>query len=292
MEALLNFLIYGLVQSAFLSLVAIGFSLTYGISRLPNFAHGALYILAGFLIWNGLNVWKIGYLPSVVLAIIFTALIGYTLYYGIIIRVRGMEVSEVIATFAFSFVVVELLRYFGLFGLSYTLPPFLRGSLEFAGIVLDYQRLIVIVSTLALVAFLYLFTHYTKTGLAFRAIAQDEQVAMMLGIDSDRVAALSLAFGSALAALAAAIWIPVSQLASESALEILLYALVVSILGGLGSVAGVIVASLIIGYAQVFTASFIAPHYQMIVALVAIIILLLTKPSGIFGKQKELEERV
>ena len=109
-------------------------------------------------------------------------------------------VSEVIATFAIGLAILELFRYLGFIGFEYTLPVFLDGSVEIGGVYVDYQRLAIVAIGLLLAVFLYLFTHHTKTGLAFRGIAQDEQTALSLGINSDWVAALSVAFGSGLAA--------------------------------------------------------------------------------------------
>jgi branched-chain amino acid transport system permease protein len=139
---------------------------------------------------------------------------------------------------------------------------------------------------------LWLFTHHTRIGLAFRACAQDEQAAMMLGIDSDLMATLSLALGAGLVGLAAIVVLPLGFIATESGSNILVSSIAVCILGGLESPAGVIAASLLIGYAQIFSVTYLGPHYQMIVALLAILITLILKPSGLFGKQKELEERV
>ena len=115
---------------------------------------------------------------------------------------------------------------------------------------------------------------------------------MMLGINSDMTAVLSLAIGSALAGLAAILLLPLGNIVVEGGYNVLVFAVAVCVIGGLGSWGGVIVASFIIGFAQILTEYFISAHYQMVVALLAIIITLLVKPSGIFGKQKELEERV
>ena len=103
---------------------------------------------------------------------------------------------------------------------------------------------------------------------------------------------MSLAVGAALVGLAAIVVLPLGYIATESGSNILVSAIAVCILGGLESTAGVIVASLLIGYTQILTVAYLGPHYQMIVALLAILITLILKPSGLFGKQKELEERV
>jgi branched-chain amino acid transport system permease protein len=284
--------IYGLVNSVTLALTALGFSLTYGISRVANFAHGALYVLAGFAAWFFLNRLQLNYYLAVPLAIVLIALIGAAIYRLALIRVRGMPLLEIIVTFALGTAALEALRYFGFLGSNYSLPPLFRGSLDLLGVPIDAQRIAIVVIGGAAVLLLWLFTHHTRIGLAFRAMAQDEQAAMMLGIDSDRMATLSLALGAALVGLAAVIVLPLGYIATESGANILVSAIAVCILGGLESTAGVIVASLLIGYAQILTVAYLGPHYQMIVALFAILITLILKPSGLFGKHKELEERV
>jgi branched-chain amino acid transport system permease protein len=115
---------------------------------------------------------------------------------------------------------------------------------------------------------------------------------MMLGIDSDMTAIISLAIGSGLAGFAAILLLPLGNIIVEVGYNVLIFAIAVCVIGGLGSWSGTIVASFIIGFAQILTEAFLSTHYQMVVALLAIIITLLIKPSGIFGKQKELEERV
>jgi branched-chain amino acid transport system permease protein len=287
-----SLLVYGLINSVTLALTALGFSLTYGISRVANFAHGALYVLAGFAAWAFLNRFHLNYLVSAFAAVIVTAGLGAAIYRLALIRVRGMPLLEIIVTFALGTAALEALRFFGFLGSNYSLPPLFRGSVNLLGVPVDSQRIAVVGVGGTLLLVLWLLTHHTRIGLAFRAMAQDEQAAMMLGIDSDRMATLSLALGAALVAVAAIVLLPLSFIATESGANILVSAIAVCILGGLESTAGVIVASLLIGYAQIITVTYLGPHYQMIVALFAILITLILRPSGLFGRQKELEERV
>jgi branched-chain amino acid transport system permease protein len=163
---------------------------------------------------------------------------------------------------------------------------------QIVGVSIDYQRLLIVLIAIVTFASLYLFTHFNRVGLALRGIAQDERAAMMLGIDSDMTAIVSLAIGSGLAGFAAILLLPLGNIIVEVGYNVLIFAIAVCVIGGLGSWGGTIVASFIIGFAQFLTAAFLSTHYQMVVALLAIIITLLIKPSGIFGKQKELEERV
>ena len=110
---------------------------------------------------------------------------------------------------------------------------------------------------------------------------------MMLGIDSDRKALVSFALGSGLSAFAAVLILPLGSIVVETGYNVLIYSIAVSIIGGLGSRGGAIVASFIIGFAQILTEVFLSTQYQMVISLLAIIVTLLLKPSGIFGKQKE-----
>jgi branched-chain amino acid transport system permease protein len=288
----MDILIYGTINSVALSLYALGFALVYGISRLPNFAHGALYVLSGFIAWSALNTLKLNYFLSIVIAMAVTALIGALIYRVFLIRVRGMEISEIIASYAIGLAILEGLRWGGFRGMTYTLPPFIEGSTSIAGVSIDYQRLVVVVIGAALVAVLWLFTHHTRIGLALRGMAQDERAALMLGIDSDNMAVVAMGIGAMLAAFAAILLLPLGNIVVESGYNVLILAISVCIVGGLGSWVGAVLAAFLIGFAQILTVVYLGAHFQMVVALLAIILTLILKPSGLFGQQKELEERV
>jgi branched-chain amino acid transport system permease protein len=288
----MEILIYGTINSAALALYALGFALVYGTSRLPNFAHGALYVLSGFIVWSALNLFGINYLLSIVLALIITAIIGAAIYQFFLIRVRGMEISEIIASYAIALAILEGLRWGGFKGMTYTLPAFIEGSTTIAGVSVDYQRLLVVIIGAALVAGLWLFTRYTRIGLALKGMAQDERAALMLGIDSDLMAVVAMGIGSMLAAFAAILLLPLGNIVVESGYNVLILAIAVCIVGGIGSWMGAVLAAFLIGFAQILTVVYLGSHYQMMVALLAIILTLILKPSGLFGQQKELEERV
>ncbi len=288
----MEIIIYGVINSIVLALMSLGFALVYSISRVPNFAHGALYITCGYLVWIILNKTGIPYVPSIMLGILATALIGALMYRFIIIRIRGMEISEIIGTYAIGLAIIEGLRWGGLRGMTYTLPVFIPGSTRIAGVVVDYQRLLIVGAGILIFVLLFLFTRFNRIGLALRGIAQDERAAMMLGIDSDMTAIISLAIGSALAGFAAILLLPLGNIVVEQGYNVLIFAVAVCVIGGLGSWSGTIIASFIIGFAQILTETFVSSHFLMVVALLAIIVTLLIKPSGIFGKQKQLEERV
>ncbi len=288
----MEILVYGLINSASLALMALGFSLAYGVSRIPNFAHGAIYILTGFVAWVFMNRLGFPYPVSIAISIASSAVLGLLIYYLVLIRVRGMEMSEIIATYAIGLALLETFRWAGFKGTTYTLPAFMGGAVQIFGVPVDWQRILAFILCVLIFFLLWLFTHFTKVGLSLRGIAQDERAAMMLGIDSDLAAAIAMALGSALAGTAAIILLPLGSIVVEGGYDVLIFALAVCVVGGLGSWLGVIAASLLIGFLQTITVAYLKPHFHLVVALIVIIVTLIFEPSGFFGKQKELEERV
>jgi len=287
-----NFLIYGLVNSAILMLSAIGFSLTFGLSGVANFAHGALYLTAGFTAWMLINYLGLSPLVAMLLTVVLIGILGALIYRFILMPVRGIILSEVISTYALGVAMIEFFRWKGFVSFDFSLPPFMKGGIDILGVTIDYQRLIIIGIALIIAIFLWYFTHYTNTGLALRGMAQDEYTALSIGIESDWAAMLSLGLGAALAAVAAAAILPLGIISINMGYDIFLIALAVSVLGGLESTLGLFLGSLIIGYAMVIASTYLGPQWGQVVYLSAIVIVLAIKPSGLFGKYKELEERV
>ncbi len=291
-------LVYGAINSITFALIAIGFSLVYGVSRVPNFAHGSIYVLVGFLVWSLVNDLGLNYGLAIVISLGIAAIIGMGIYQFVLIRLRGLPTSEIISSFAVSLIILEGLRlqgiggFKGFIGPNYVLKPFFDGKIKIFDVFIDYQRLIVVSAGVGLVVALWLFTHHTKMGLSLRAIAQDEQAAMMLGVNSDRSAMISMAIGSALAGLAAVIILPLGNVTCEVGYHVLIYALAVCIIGGLGSWPGTVLAAFLVGFAMKLSTYLFGAMWESVVLVGTIILVLLVKPSGLLGKQKELEERV
>ncbi|MCA1961878.1 MAG: branched-chain amino acid ABC transporter permease [Desulfomonile sp.] len=285
-------IVYGIISSVILALYAVGFSLTYGVSGLPNFAHGALYILGGYAIWNLMNVAGLSIIAAAPLTVITCGLLGFGLYWGLLLRVRGIPLSELVVTFAAGVAILELLTWSGFYGIRYSLPVFWEESIEIFSVVIDGQRILVLATGVALVILLHLFVRHTRTGLAFRGLAQNERTALSVGIEADWIGSLSVAMGSGLAAVAAVVVLPLGMMEATIGYEVLIYALAVAIVGGLESTTGMVLASFIIGFAQTAAARYIGPKWMIIVPLAAIVLVLVVRPSGLLGKFKELEERV
>ncbi len=288
----MSILVYGLINSAILALLATGFNVTFGISGVANFTYGAIYIFSGFLIWILLNQLGLPYLISAGISVICAFILGVLIYYLVIQRIKGLALSEVIATFGIGVAIMELFRFFHFVGSKYAIPAFVKGSVMIFGVPVDWQRIIIVFTAALLTLGLYLFTRHTKVGLAFRAIAQDEYTALTFGMETDRIAALSMGLGCGLGAIASLVILPLGTITVEGGYDVLLNALAVCIVGGLGSTWGVLLASLIIGLAQSITAYKIATHWVMLVSLISIALILAIKPSGLLSHQKELEERV
>ena len=285
-------LIYGFVNSIILVLVALGFNLTFGISGVANFAYGALYIMGALVCWVFVNSIGLPYFFAVILAVVITAIAGALMYRFVLLRIRGLVLSEVIATFGIGLALLELFKYMGFIGFEYSLPVFVDTSIDIGEVTIDMQRIIIVLIGIAMAGFIWFFTHHTRTGLRFRGIAQEERTALSLGINTDRVAMLSVSFGAAYAAIAAIFVLPLGTINVEQGYSVLINALAVCIVGGLGSTGGLVLASFLIGYGQTFTVTYLESHWVMLVPLIAILVILVIRPSGLFGEQKELEERI
>ncbi|BBO93156.1 branched-chain amino acid ABC transporter permease [Desulfosarcina ovata] len=285
-------ILYAIINSAILVLTALGFNLTFGISRVANFAYGAFYVLAAYADW--VLIYRLGlpYPLAVAVAVLGCTAAGALLYRLVLIRIHGQALAEVIVTFGIGLAIIELLRYAGLVGFDYTLPVILDRSVVVAGIPVDVQRILIVPVAATLVLLLWGFTHHTALGLGFRGIAQNRQTALTFGINPDNIAMLAVALGAGLAALAATLIVPLGCISPDEGYDVLIKALAVCIIGGLGSTPGLILASLIIGFTERFTDAFIGSQWTMVISLAAILLVLVIHPSGLFGKQKALQERI
>ncbi|MEW6665215.1 MAG: branched-chain amino acid ABC transporter permease [Thermodesulfobacteriota bacterium] len=288
---LLSNFVYALSNSATLAAMAIGFSLTFGISGIANFAYGSYYVLAAYCAWYLFHLFSFPYALSAVVSILLVALFGGLIFRFVLLRIHGQVISEVIGTFAVGLIISELLIYF-VGGYGRELPAFVDASIPIGDTYIDGHRIIVVLLCAIMVFGLWLFTHYTRTGLAFRAIAQEERTALCLGINSDWIATLSVSAGVALAGIGAIAIFPLETVTTISGYNVMINALAVCIIGGMGSTTGLVTASLLVGFAQKFADVYVGSNYRMVVSMVAIVLILCLRPSGLFGKQKELEERI
>jgi branched-chain amino acid transport system permease protein len=254
--------------------------------------------VTGFITWSFINSAGLPYWVSVILSLIIVSLAGVAIYQFVMIRVRGMPISEIIVSFAIALAILEGLRlqgiggFKGFIGPGYVLPRFTDGVIESPWVTIDLQRLLIIAVGLLLLGFMWLFTHYHKVGLALRAMAQNERAALMLGINSDRMANIALGIGSALAGISAIAVMPLGNINCESGYSVLTNAIAVCVIGGLGSWVGTVLAALILGIGTTIMSALGGTMWNNVLVFGLIILILIVRPSGLFGQQKELEERV
>jgi branched-chain amino acid transport system permease protein len=251
-----------------------------------------MYVLSGIAAWVFLTKLGLPYPAAAPLAVLVAGILGALLYRVLLVRLRGLELSEVISTFAVGLIILELMRSMGVMGFQFRLPPFVAGSVSIMGVYVGLQRVIIVLAGLLLFLLLNIFVHHTRLGLAFRGVAQDDHTAYTVGINPDRISLFSVTLGSMVCALAAILILPLGTISVDAGYEILLKALAVCIIGGLESTFGVLVAAFILGYAEIVTAMYISSALTMVVPLLCMLVILLIRPSGLFGKHKELEERI
>jgi branched-chain amino acid transport system permease protein len=188
--------------------------------------------------------------------------------------------------------ILESLRSGGLVDIKFSLNPFISGVVYIAGVPVDFQRIIILGVAAIAVFGLLLFTHWTKIGLSLRAIAQDEQAALLLGINSDVAASAAMALSSVLLVFSAAVVLPLGDIRVDSGYDVLIFSLSICIVGGLGSWWGTILAAFIFGFAQILTSVYLSSSFTMVTVFALLLLVLIIRPSGLMGKQRELEERV
>ena len=286
-----DILISGLVNSGVYALLALGFSLIFGVARIVNIAHTAFYMLAAYALYGLLVIAKIPLLLAIPLAVVAVVALSMVCYKLVIEPVRQHESAVLIATIALALIFQEsLLVAFG--GSFRGIPNAVEGVVSIIGVRVSYQRLIVLaVVALTLVATWYLLNR-TRLGLAIRTAANDQEIANLMGINVGRVAMYTVGISVALAAIAGVVVAPVFVVDPLMWLAPLVTMLAIVVLGGLGSLKGSVIGAFIIGYVEAITV-FAVPsgsYLKGAVALSIMILVLLIRPEGLFGVVFE-EER-
>jgi branched-chain amino acid transport system permease protein len=288
---LLELLIVGLVNSGIFALLAVGFSLVFGVARIVNIAHTAFYMLAAYFIYSLLNLAGLNFAAAVVLAVIAVTALGMVAYRLVIEPLRQHEAAVLIATIALALLFQEaLLLAFG--GHFRGNPTIVEGALAIAGVSVTYQQLLTLGIVGLVLVGTWLLLNHTRLGLAIRATANDLEAANLMGINVHRVAMLTMAVSVMLAAIAGAVVAPLTVVDPLMWLSPLVTILAIVVLGGLGSIKGSMVGAVIIGYVEALTV-FLVPAGAFLkgaVALSIMVVVLLLRPEGLFGVAFE-EER-
>jgi len=277
-------LMTGIALGAVYALLAIGLSLIFGMLTVVNFAHGAFFMVGAFLgvYFLGLtgNFWL-----SLVIAPLVVGAIGLLAERFLVRPLYGRGIDyPLLLTFGLSYVLIDVVRaLFGIEGLPSSTPASLRGAVDLGFGHFPLYRLFLIGATAVVVLALWLFLEKTRYGLIIRAGSRDSEIVRVLGVDITKVWWLVFGLGTAIAGLSGVLAAPTRAVNPEMGIHVLAEAFVVTVVGGMGSLPGAVVAGLLVGIVFSMTA-LIAPAYAEMSIFVLMALVLLVRPQGFFGK--------
>lgn len=277
-------LMTGIAMGAVYALLAIGLSLIFGMLTVVNFAHGAFFMVGAFL-----GIYSLGltgsFWFSLLLVPLATGAIGLVCERFLVRPLYGRGIDyPLLLTFGLSYVLIDVMRFtFGIEGLPTSTPPDLRGAVNLGFGHFPLYRLFLIGATAVIVIGLWLFIEKTRYGLIIRAGSRDPEIVKVLGIDIAKVWWLVFGIGTAIAGLSGLLAAPTRAVNPEMGIPILAESFVVTVVGGMGSLPGAVVAGLLVGVVFAMT-SLIAPEYAELSIFVLMAVVLLIRPQGFFGK--------
>ena len=280
----MEILIYGAVTSAIYALLAVGFTLIFGVARILNLAHGSFYALGAYGTYvltsiAGLPLWT-----AALLSIAFVAVFGVVVEKVLIRPLRHSQLGVLMISLAVALVVEQTL--FLVFGSEYrNVPSFVDTKINLGGVDVAGQRLLTLAVAAVAIGALYMFIQFTRLGSAILAISQDPEAAKYMGIPSDKIFSLVMAISAALAALAGVMAGPFLSVQPSMHLLPIVKAFAIVVVGGLGSIPGSIAAAFLLGYAETCVAYLISSSWTEIVSVLATLLMLVFRPAGIFGKR-------
>ena len=281
---LIDIIITGLINGGTYALLAIGFSLIFGVARIVNIAHTAFYMVASYCIYTA--TFKLGLNPilGMFFGIVVVTVVGVVTYQIFIAPIREHEGVVLIATIALATALQEVMQLF--FGSEYlSVKALIPGFAVILGVKVFYQHLLTLVSVLVILGVLNLFLKKSRMGLAIRSTAQDREVANLMGMNEARVATITVALSIALAGFTGAVIAPLTVVEPHMWLHPLIMMMAVVVLGGLGSMKGCFYAAYILGFAEALIV-FLVPAGAFLkgsVALSIMVLVLLVRPEGLCG---------
>jgi branched-chain amino acid transport system permease protein len=277
-QVIMNSIVLGLT----LALMGIGLTLIYGILLVVNFAHGEFYMLGAVFLYYVITVAGLGYWGSAVVAIFAVGVLGWVLEVLVFRRFHGDLIGGAIAAIALT-VGIESVTWeiWGPRTRAVAVP--VHGRTQIFGAVVTNDRLLMAVVSLVTILALTWFIKYHKFGKAMRAVSQDSEAARVQGIPSMRISALAFGLATGLAALGGVLVAPNTFVNPAMGTVPLTFAFIVVIIGGMGSVAGSLIASMIIGLQQNLTALWLGEQWSVCVAFLLAIVVLVASPRGLMG---------
>jgi len=284
----LQLLINGLIAGAIYSLVAAGFSLVFSICNFVHFAHGAVITFSAYVLYAtfsklGLNFWL-----SVIIATILSAFLGWLMNALVYRTLRYRKASKVILLIAgFALLIFFESLILMIFGADVKTIGYVKiaKGLEFGGAIITPLQIVILLISIVLFIFLFIFMKKTKIGKAMRAVADNKDLAEVVGIESERVYSITFMIASMIAGIAGILIGLEQNLEPTMGSNLMIKGFTGAIVGGIGSVPGSILGSFLLGLAENFGIWFLPSGYKDAIAFVILFIFLLLKPDGILGRK-------
>jgi branched-chain amino acid transport system permease protein len=285
MDILIQQLFNGLTIGSVYSLVALGLTLVYGILHIPNFAHGALYMLGAYVTLTMMLLWNVPYWISMAISVLVVGLLGVLMDRLVFHPLRNAPpIHDKIAAIGMLLFLEAFAQL--IWGADYRTMETPYGQvIDMFGLTVTMQRILINIGAVAVMILLYLFLKKTYIGATIIAMAQNREGANLVGINTNKVAMLTFMISGGLAAIAASLSAPINLVFPGMGHLVILKAFVIIILGGMGSVPGAILGGYILGFTESLGATYISNDYKDIIAFVLLVIILSIKPKGLFSRE-------
>jgi len=282
-DLILQTIVNAVYAASYMSLIAVGLVLIFGVMGVINFAHGELYMAGAYVVVALYAESGMPFLVAVVLGLVFVGLLGLLMEISLFRPLRNNPLGGLIASIGF-LLILQTIAVLG-FGVRMAhIPPPTQEKIELLnGVVLTHQRLLVIIASVALLSLLYLFLHRTKYGWAMRACAQDREAAALQGISLSQVSRLAMFIGAGLAGVAGALTAPLVSPTPYMGHSVIVTAFIIIIVGGIGQLEGAIVAAILYAFVHTFVTTFFDGVIADITGLLLMLMVLVIKPTGLFG---------
>jgi branched-chain amino acid transport system permease protein len=284
MEGLVATGLIGISLGAQYALLALGFTLIFGILGVVNFAHGGFYVLGGYLAYSAVSHFGMAYPLAVVLATLGSAALGYLFERFVLERLVDDHLATLMLTLGLYLMMSNgILLIFGPESPAFAFP--VSGVLRSHGFYVPIENLIVLGVCLTAILVIYLLVYFTDFGRALRALADDRAVATALGLRPNFLFPLAFAVATGLAGMTGALVTPILSLAPHVGDSVLATSFLIVILGGLGSVGGATVAAFLVGMVEAFSAVYLGGSKGALALFVVVLVMLVIRPSGLFGRE-------
>lgn len=285
-QVLFGQLLIGLINGSFYALLSLGLAIIFGLLNIINFAHGAQYMLGAFVAWLGLNFLGVNYWASLVIAPLVVAAIGITIEKTLLRRLyKEDHLYGLLLTFGLALIIEgSFVHFFGVSGQPYSVPESLQGGNNLGFMFLPTYRAWIIVASLVICFGTWYMIERTKLGSYLRAGTENPQLLQAFGINVPLLITLTYGYGVALAAFAGVLAAPIYSVSPVMGSNLLIVVFAVVVIGGMGSISGAIVTGLMMGLIEGLTKVFY-PEASTTVIFLVMIIVLLVRPAGLFGKE-------